>query len=119
MRADGGAGRGGGGAGAGLGAAATGGGAATGFGGGAVSAGFAALPASSSAMMRRMEAKISSMEGSWAFADWVIAEFPRRIRLKAHPFSAAIATPSRRANRHCQSVIRQRDTGVAVVAQEP
>jgi hypothetical protein len=31
------------------------------------------LTASSSAMIRRIEARISSIEGSWAFAGWVIA----------------------------------------------
>jgi hypothetical protein len=27
-------------------------------------------------MMRRMEARISSIEGSWTFAAWLIPEFP-------------------------------------------
>src|SRR3954452_5252246 len=40
--------------------------------GGAAAAGFAV---SSSAMMRRMEARISSIDGSCAFAGWLIAEF--------------------------------------------
>src|SRR5262245_66206381 len=48
------------------------------FGGGAAAAGlagsgFAGLAASSSAMMRRMEARISSIDGSWAFAGWFMA----------------------------------------------
>jgi hypothetical protein len=38
----------------------------------AASGAFPGLPLSSSAMIRRMEARISSIEGSWAFAVWVI-----------------------------------------------
>src|SRR5262249_31976268 len=44
---------------------------------GAASAAFAGVLASSSAMMRRMEAKISSMEASCAFAACVITRKPR------------------------------------------
>ena len=55
------------------------GGIAAGRGGGgaaAAAAGLAAgLAVSSSAMMRRMEARISSIDGSCAFAGWFIAEF--------------------------------------------
>ena len=40
--------------------------------GGAGSGALAGLLASSSAMMRRMEARISSIEGSCAFAAWLI-----------------------------------------------
>ena len=88
-----------------------------GFGGGG-SGGLAGLPASSSAMIRRMEARISSIEGSWAFADWVIAEFPSALAI------ALLCSPIRRSVRQtaqivaCNLVIRQRD-GVAVEAQEP
>ena len=69
---------GGGGAGGGAGArggmaAGRGGGAAAGSGGGG-GAGGGGLAVSSSAMMRRMEARISSIEGSCAFAGWLIAE---------------------------------------------
>jgi hypothetical protein len=48
----------------------------TGFGGGAAAAsGLAAAGfASSSAMMRRIDAKISSIEGSWTFAGCVISD---------------------------------------------
>src|SRR5664279_5755268 len=42
--------------------------------GAAAFAGAAGLPVSSSAMMRRMEARISSIEGSCAFAVWLISE---------------------------------------------
>jgi hypothetical protein len=80
-----GAGAGGGGAGAGFGADAGFGGGAiadggmsfiTGFGGGAAAgSGLAAAGlASSSAMMRRIDAKISSIEGSWTFAGCVISD---------------------------------------------
>jgi hypothetical protein len=57
------------------GAFATGGGAA-GFAGIAGAAGFSAAAgfASSSAMMRRIDAKISSIEGSWTFAGCVISD---------------------------------------------
>jgi hypothetical protein len=57
------------------GAFATGGGAA-GFAGVAGAAGFSAAAgfASSSAMMRRIDAKISSIEGSWTFAGCVISD---------------------------------------------
>jgi hypothetical protein len=57
------------------GAFATGGGAA-GFTGVAGAAGFSAAAgfASSSAMMRRIDAKISSIEGSWTFAGCVISD---------------------------------------------
>ena len=60
---------------AGLGAAAAGGG---GTGGGA---GFV----SSSAMIRRMEARISSIDGSCAFAGWLIADFPAQIPRALRP----------------------------------
>ena len=40
------------------------------------SGGFVALLASSSAIMRRIEARISSIEGSWTFAVWLIPVFP-------------------------------------------
>src|SRR5262245_781701 len=60
------------------GSAAGGGGGAAAFGAGAAAAGlggsgFAGFAVSSSAMMRRMEARISSIEGSWAFAGWFMA----------------------------------------------
>jgi hypothetical protein len=53
--------------------------AAAGFGTGGAGAGAAAFSAaggfaSSSAMIRRIDAKISSIEGSWTFAGWVIAD---------------------------------------------
>jgi hypothetical protein len=77
-----GAGGGGAGAGFGAGAAAFGGGAIadggmsfiTGFGAAAASTFAAAGFASSSAMMRRIDARISSIEGSWAFAACVISD---------------------------------------------
>jgi len=47
-----------------------------GAGGSPAAGGLAALVASSSAMMRRIEARISSIEGSWTFAAWLIPEFP-------------------------------------------
>jgi hypothetical protein len=49
---------------------------AAGFAGAAGAAGFSAAAgfASSSAMMRRIDAKISSMEGSWTFAGCVISD---------------------------------------------
>src|SRR3954454_13023208 len=51
------------------------GGNAAGRGGGAAAAGGeAGLAVSSSAMIRRMEARISSIDGSCAFAGWLIAE---------------------------------------------
>src|SRR5215208_297619 len=58
------------------------GGMAAGRGGGAAGAGLAAagLGTSSSAMIRRMEARISSIDGSCAFADWLIAESLRSLR---------------------------------------
>lgn len=48
----------------------------SGFAGAAALAGFSAAGglASSSAMMRRIDAKISSIEGSWAFAGCVISD---------------------------------------------
>src|SRR5664279_5558589 len=48
----------------------------SGFAGAAEPAGFSVIDgfASSSAMMRRMDAKISSMEGSWTFAGCVISD---------------------------------------------
>jgi hypothetical protein len=54
------------------GAAAGGVAAAAGFGGEACSGALAGLLTSSSAMIRRMEARISSIEGSCAFAAWLI-----------------------------------------------
>jgi hypothetical protein len=50
--------------------------AAAGFAGAAGAAGFSAAAgfASSSAMMRRIDAKISSIEGSWTFAGCVISD---------------------------------------------
>src|SRR5215510_3142864 len=72
-----------------------GGGATTdeGFGGAAVSGGLAALLASSSAMIRRMEARISSIEGSCAFAVCVIrSTIPTRsLRLAQRRLAARIA----------------------------
>src|SRR5580698_123806 len=55
---------------------AAGAGAAAGFAAGAGAAAFSAAGglASSSAMIRRIDAKISSIEGSWTFAGWVIAD---------------------------------------------
>ena len=57
---------------------AAGGGAGSAFGGGgaAAAAGFSVAPgfASSSAMMRRIDARISSIEGSWTFAGCVISD---------------------------------------------
>src|SRR5262245_50500397 len=69
-----------------------GGGAGLAGGGSAFAAGFGGgLTESSSAMMRRMEARISSIEGSWAFAGWFITH-PRHYRA-AH--NAACRTWSR------------------------
>jgi hypothetical protein len=39
---------------------------------------------SSSAMIRRMEARISSIDGSCAFAGWLIAEFPAQFPAFSH-----------------------------------
>src|SRR5690349_12410892 len=44
--------------------------------------GAAGLAVSSSAMIRRMEARISSIDGSCAFAGWLIAEFPQNLVLR-------------------------------------
>ena len=58
------------------------GGSAAGRGGGAaVAGGESGLAVSSSAMIRRMEARISSIDGSCAFAGWLIAE-----SLQIHPY---------------------------------
>src|SRR6476661_2389987 len=85
MAADGGAAAGAGGADTGLrGGMAAGAGAAAAGGGGLEGAG---LAVSSSAIMRRMEARISSIEGSCAFAGWLIAEslHPRAARWNPAP----------------------------------
>ena len=50
------------------------GGGAAGAAAGAAAAGLSAGLASSSAMMRRIDAKISSIEGSWTFAGCVISD---------------------------------------------
>ena len=55
------------------------------------------LAVSSSAMMRRMEARISSIEGSCAFADWLIAAIPHTFARDRH----RIRPPA--ANRHAAS----------------
>ena len=73
------------------------------------SGGLAVLPASSSAMMRRMEARISSIEGSWTFADWLIPAFPTAL-------SHATDSPCRRRHERivaCVPFIRQRHGRVA------
>ncbi len=83
-------------AGAGAGLGGGGGGAfATGGGSGALASGFGAgLVPSSSAMILRMEARISSIEGSCAFAACVIRRFP--VRAPHRPAHAA-NQPGRRA----------------------
>jgi hypothetical protein len=50
---------------------------AAGLGTAATGAGFGAGFVSSSAMIRRMEARISSIDGSCAFAGWFIVHYPR------------------------------------------
>src|SRR5438477_9597367 len=52
---------------------------AAGRGGGAAGFAAAGLAVSSSAMIRRMEARISSIDGSCAFAGWLIAESPQNL----------------------------------------
>jgi hypothetical protein len=52
---------------------------AAGFGAAAGGGGGGAGLVSSSAMIRRMEARISFIDGSCAFAAWLIADFPAQI----------------------------------------
>ena len=65
------------------------------LGGAAVSGALAGLLASSSAMMRRMEARISSIDGSCAFAGWVIPQKSRHTPYVPRSDSAAIANANR------------------------
>src|SRR4029077_15125440 len=69
--------------------------AAGGFGGAAVSGALAGLLASSSAMMRRMEARISSIDGSCAFAVCVIPQRPRHTLYVQRTDSAATVNANR------------------------
>src|SRR6185437_16602378 len=69
------------------------------------SAGFADLPASSSAMIRRMEARISSIEGSSAFAGWLMDSIP------VVTLHTAMAEPQNQTNRCVRTLY---DSGVQV-----
>ena len=83
--------------------------AADGFGGAAGSGALAGLLASSSAMMRRMEARISSIDGSCAFAVCVITQRSRHTLYVPHSDSAATVN----ANRCRIPFIRQRRADLA------
>jgi hypothetical protein len=125
----GGAGSGGGGAGFGAAAAGLGGGAGAGFGGAGagVGAAFAAgsvglggvLAASSSAMIRRMEARISSIEGSCAFAACDIAVFSHRraLSLRNPTRLENYRTVSLHSNRVGERVSRLRANHIASASE--